>query len=56
MIYMIKQKHRINIRLVFFDIKNIGKSIGLYHNKVSPTQIIAIGELVEDGKVKKESY
>ena len=33
---------QINIRLVFFDVKNIGKSIGIYHNKVSATQIIAI--------------
>lgn len=46
---------QINIRLVFFDVKNIGKSIGIYHNKVSQTQIIAIGELVERGKVKKRT-
>jgi hypothetical protein len=44
---------QINIRLVFFDVKNIGKSIGIYHNKVSATQIIAIGELQEGKKVKK---
>ena len=44
---------QVNVRLVFFDIKNIGKSIGIYHNKVSATEIIAIGELVVDGKVKK---
>ena len=43
---------QINIRLVFFDVKNIGKSIGIYHNKVSATQIIAIGELQEGKKVK----
>lgn len=46
---------QVNVRLVFFDIKNIGKSIGIYHNKVSATQIIAIGELVVDGKVKKRT-
>ena len=46
---------KINIRLVFFDIKNIGKSIGIYHNKVSLTQIIAIGELEINGKVKKRT-
>src|SRR6056300_105729 len=46
---------QINIRLVFFDVKNIGKSIGIYHNKVSQTQIIAIGELVKNGKVKKRT-
>jgi len=44
---------QINIRLVFFDIKNIGRSIGIYHNKVSATQIIAIGELQKGKKVKK---
>jgi len=44
---------QINIRLVFFDIKNIGRSIGIYHNKVSATQIIAIGELQKGKKIKK---
>lgn len=44
---------KINIRLVFFDVRNIGKSIGVYHNKVSQTQIIAIGELEINGKRKK---
>lgn len=48
-------RRKINIRLVFFDIQNIGKSLGFYHNKVSATQIIAIGELEIDGKVKKRS-
>lgn len=46
---------QINIRLVFFDVTNIGKNIGVYHNKVSATQIIAIGELQEGGKVKKKT-
>ena len=46
---------QINIRLVFFDVTNIGKSIGVYHNKVSATQIIAIGELQEGSKVKKRT-
>ena len=45
----------IRIRLVFFDVKNIGKSIGVYHNDVSLTEIIAIGELVRDGKVIKRT-
>lgn len=44
---------QINVRLVFFDVTNIGKNIGFYHNKVSATQIIAIGELQEGEKVKK---
>ena len=46
---------KINIRLVFFDITNIGKNVGVYHNKVSATQIIAIGELQEGGKIKKKT-
>jgi len=46
---------KINVRLVFFDIKNIGKNVGFYHNKVSLTEIIAIGELEIAGKVKKKS-
>jgi hypothetical protein len=45
---------QINIRLVFFDVTNIGKNIGVYHNKVSATQIIAIGELQKGNKVKKK--
>jgi len=48
-------KRKINVRLVYFNIQNIGKSIGIYHNKVSATQIIAIGELEIDGKVIKRT-
>jgi hypothetical protein len=44
-------EEEIRIRLVFFDVKNIGKSIGVYHNDVSLTEIIAQGELVKNGKV-----
>ena len=43
------------MRLVYFDVKNIGKSIGFYHKDVSLTQIIAQGELVVVGKVKKRT-
>jgi hypothetical protein len=43
---------QINVNLVFFDIKNIGKNIGFYHNKVSQTEIIAQGELYIKGKRK----
>jgi len=43
-------EEEIRIRLVFFDVKNIGKSIGVYHNDVSLTEIIAQGELVKNGK------
>ena len=46
---------QINVKSVFFDVKNIGKSFGVYHNKLSVTQIVAIGELVVDGKVKKRT-
>lgn len=46
---------QINIRLVFFDVTNIGKSVGVYHNNVSATQIIAIGELQKGKKVIKKT-
>lgn len=45
----------IQIKLVFFDVKNIGKSIGVYHNDVSLTEIIAMGFLVKNGKVIKKT-
>ena len=46
---------QINIRLVFFDIKDIGTNIGIFHKDVALTQIIAIGELEKNGKVKKRT-
>ena len=46
---------KINVRLVFFDIKNIGTNIGVFHKDVSQTQIIAIGELQVGKKVKKKT-
>jgi hypothetical protein len=45
----------VNIRLVFFDVINVGKSIGVYHKGVATTRIIAIGELVRGGKVIKKT-
>lgn len=46
---------QIDLKLVYFDIKNIGASLGIYHKDVSLTQIIAIGELKVNGKVVKTS-
>lgn len=46
---------QINVKLVFFDIKNIGRNIGIYHNNKTVTQIIAQGELIVNGKVKKKT-
>ena len=46
---------QINIKLVFFDIKNIGTNVGVFHKDVSITQIIAIGELQEGKKVKRKT-
>jgi TPP-dependent 2-oxoacid decarboxylase len=46
---------QINVRLVFFDVKDIGTNIGIYHKDVALTQIIAIGELEKNGKVKKRT-
>lgn len=48
-------EHSINVRLVFFDIKNIGTNIGVFHKDVSQTQIIAIGEYKEGEKVRKRT-
>ena len=45
----------ITLRLVFFDVKNIGKNIGIYNKDVTLTQIIAVGELLIDGKVVKST-
>ena len=46
---------QINVRLVFFDIKDIGTNFGILHKDVALTQIIAIGELEKNGKVKKRT-
>ena len=46
---------QINIKLVFFDIKNIGTNVAVFHKDVSITQIIAIGELQEGNRVKKKT-
>ena len=46
---------KINVRLVFFDIKNMGMSVAVFRKGVALTQIAAIGELIEDGKVVKVS-
>ena len=46
---------KINVRLVFFDIKNMGTNVGVFHKDVSQTQIIAIGELQQGKKVKKKT-
>ena len=48
-------KQQTNIKLIFFDIKNIGTNVGVFHKDNSITQIIAIGELEIDGKVKKKT-
>jgi hypothetical protein len=48
-------EEEIAVKLVFFDVKNIGKNIGIYHNDASITEIIAIGELKKNGKVIKKT-
>jgi hypothetical protein len=50
-----KAELSVNIRLVFFDVINVGKSIGVYHKGVATTRIIAIGELERDGKIIKKT-
>ena len=46
---------QVNVSLVFFDIKDIGTNIGVFHKDVALTQIIAKGELVVNGKIKKKT-
>jgi len=48
-------EEEISIRLVFFDVKNIGTNVAVFHNAVSLTEIIAIGELKRNGKVIKKT-
>jgi hypothetical protein len=48
-------EEEISIRLVFFDVKNIGTNVAVFHNSVSLTEIIAIGELKRNGKVIKKT-
>jgi hypothetical protein len=48
------EKHVV-IRLVFFDIKNIGANVGIMHKDVSLTQIIAVGELYNGDKLIKKT-
>lgn len=45
----------INIRLVFFDIKNTGMNAAVFQKKVSKTEIIAIGELQQGKKITKKT-
>src|SRR5210317_2601545 len=45
----------INIRLVFFDVKNTGMNAAVFQKKVSKTEIIAIGELQKGKKIKKKT-
>ena len=48
-------EQQINIKLIFFDIKNIGTNVGVFHKDKSITQIIAIGEFQVGNKVKKKT-
>jgi hypothetical protein len=48
-------EEEISIRLVFFDVKNIGTNVAVFHNAVSLTEIIAIGQLKRNGKVIKKT-
>jgi hypothetical protein len=48
-------KQHIKIRLVFFDVKNLGSNVAVFHKNVALTQIIAQGELYENDKLLKKS-
>jgi hypothetical protein len=40
---------------VFFDVKNLGSNVAVFHKNVSVTQIIAQGELYDGDKLLKKS-
>jgi hypothetical protein len=50
----VSKKH-IKIKLVFFDVKNIGTNAAVFHKNVSVTQIIAMGEIYDGDKLLKKS-
>jgi hypothetical protein len=47
-------KLQIKVRLLFFDVNNVGTNISVFHKGVATTQIIASAELWDSGKrIKK---
>lgn len=45
----------INVNIVFFDIVNLNKNIGVYHKNNTITRIIIVGEVVENNKIIKKA-
>ena len=46
---------RLDIRLIYFDIRLVGKNIGVYNKKEAITEIVAIGELYDKDKLIKKT-
>ena len=45
----------INVSILFFDIVNVGKNIGVYHKGKTTTRIIMVGELKNEKKTIKKA-
>jgi hypothetical protein len=46
---------RLDIRLIFFDIRLVGKNVAVYNKKEAITEIVAIGELYQKDKLIKKT-
>jgi hypothetical protein len=46
---------RLDIKLIFFDIRLVGKNIAVYNKKEAITEIVAIGELYNKDKLIKKT-
>lgn len=46
---------RLDIKLIFFDIRLVGKNVAIYNKKEAITEIVAIGELYQKDKLIKKT-
>jgi hypothetical protein len=46
---------RLDIKLIFFDIRLVGKNVAIYNKKEAITEIVAIGELYQKDKLIKNT-
>jgi hypothetical protein len=46
---------RLDIKLIFFDIRLVGKNVAIYNKKEAITEIVAIGELYQNDKLIKKT-
>lgn len=46
---------RLDVKLIFFDIRLVGKNVAIYNKKEAITEIVAIGELYQKDKLIKKT-